>query len=322
MNRKHTTLFGILFLLFAVAACGDDDATSTTAPATTAAADEGHAGEVYVVNAGDFAGKEAADWDNAEVVRVELSEFAFTPSNLTFEAGKPYILQLVNVGAVEHELAAEDFFSSVAWRKIETAQSEVKAPFFTEVEVFPGQQVDLYFVPILPTNGEALELLCEIEGHFEAGMFGSVTVTGTAPTSPAPLLAPIEDGPWQTDGADLVAAADWDSMETVTIELSEFTFGPDEIRLTAGQPYRIVFENVGVVKHEATAPELFQHVAFRKVEDASGEYKGPAPLELEVFPGATSEMFIIPQAPGTYQIVCEIEGHFEAGMFGNIIVDA
>ena len=99
--------------------------------------DEGHAGEVYVVKRQRLAGKETADWDNAEVVRVEMSEFAH-PSNLTFEAGKPYILQLVNVGAVEHEFVAEGFFSSVAWRKrTETGQSEVKAPFFTEVEVFP-----------------------------------------------------------------------------------------------------------------------------------------------------------------------------------------
>src|SRR3990172_6518701 len=90
-----------------------------------------------LVNSADFASTAAADWSKATTVRVELGEFYFKPVNLTFEAGKPYKVQLVNVGAVKHEFTAGDFFASVAWRKAESAASEVKVPFFTEIEVSP-----------------------------------------------------------------------------------------------------------------------------------------------------------------------------------------
>src|SRR3972149_5646691 len=142
-----------------------------------------HPTGTYLVNSADFASTAAADWSKQTTVRVELSEFAFTPKNLTFEAGKPYKVQLVNVGAVKHEFTAGDLFASVDWRKAESAASEVKVPFFTEIEVFPGKQVDLYFVPITPGT---YEVLCEIAGHLEAGMKGTATVTGTAPKSPVP----------------------------------------------------------------------------------------------------------------------------------------
>jgi len=318
---KRFSIATVLLSLI-LAACGDDGATVITTPeeTTTMPADDGHGHIVgtYVQNAEDFAGKTAADWDNAETVRVELSEYAFTPTDLTFEAGMPYKLELVNVGQIKHEVAAVDFFGSVAWRKVESPQSEVKAPFFNEIEVFPGATVELFFVPITPGT---YEVLCELEGHLEAGMRGTVTVVGTAPTSPVPVFAAIDEGSWVIDGAELVAAADWETMETIEIELSEFAFSPNEIHLTVGQPYKLVFTNIGGVKHEATAAEFFQTIALRKVEDASGEFKAPTLLEVETFAGAVTEVFLIPQTAGTYDLLCEIEGHFEAGMFGTIVVE-
>lgn len=314
MHKRWLIASTALFLV--LVACGGDGTTAVTTPDDDG---HGHVDGSYVQNAADFAGKEAADWDNAETVRVELSEMAFTPSDLTFEAGKPYKIELVNVGQVKHEVAAEDFFGSVAWRKAESAESEVKAPYFTEIEVFPGATVELFVVPIVTGT---FDLFCEIEGHLEAGMRGTITVTGTTPTSPEPIIASTADGPWLADGADLVADADWDTLVTVEVDLSEFAFGPNEIHLTVGQPYKLVFINIGDVKHEATASEFFQTIALRKVEDASGEFKAPTLLEVETFAGAETALFLIPTVAGTFDIVCEIEGHFEAGMFGTIVVDA
>jgi uncharacterized cupredoxin-like copper-binding protein len=323
MSKRIAVLAATLLLV--VAACSSDDPAVITTPddtdvsaSETAFAFTGDVIDTYVENAGDFAGKSAADWDNAEVVRIELDEMSFTPNELTFEAGKPYKVELVNVGAVKHEFTAESFFASVAWRKAESAESEIKAPYFTEIEVFAGQTVELYFVPI---STGTFDLVCEIEGHLEAGMHGSVTVTGTTPTDPTPALTAITAGPWVTNGSELVSSADWDTMETVEIDMGEFFFAPDEIHLTVGQPYRLLFINSGDVKHEATSPGLFTTIAFRKAQDASGEYKAPTVAEVETFAGKETELFLIPQEAGTFDIVCEIEGHFEAGMFGTIVVD-
>lgn len=314
-------IFVVLVGVFALlgAACGDDESADVT---STSDGLDAHAVEgAYLVNASDFAGKSAADWDNAKKVRVEMNEFTFTPKDLTFETGVPYILELVNTGDVKHEFTSEEFFASVAWRKAESPESEVKVPYFTEIEVFAGKSVELYFVPIVPTPDNPYALVCEIEGHLEAGMIGTVRVTGEPITDPAPVYAPFVDGPWVDNGSELVAAADWSTMETVEIKLSEFAFEPNVVRLTEDKPYKLVFINVGDVKHEATAPEFFHNVAFRKIEDASGEFKGPAPLEVETFAGKETELFLIPVAGTTYELVCEIEGHYEAGMFGTIIVE-
>lgn len=108
----------------------------------------------------------------------------------------------------------------------------------------------------------------------------------------------------------------------ITVNLDEFSFGPNEIHLTVGQPYQLNFTNIGAVKHEATAPVFFQNVAFRKAQDASGEFKAPTLLEVETFAGMVTELWLIPTEAGTYDLICEIEGHFEAGMFATIVVEA
>jgi len=289
---------------------------ATPTPATPLPATQPPTADQYVANAADFV--DAADWDAKKTVTIEMTEFAFTPKSITLEAGQPYVLEVVNKGTVKHEFTAGAFFRSVATRKAETAESEVKVPFFTEIEVFAGKKAEIFLIPLVPGT---YKLVCEIEGHFEAGMFGTITVTGQTPSSPALQLAAVTSGPWVQDGAALVEAADWDKRQELTIELSEFAFTPKEFTLTAGQPYVLEVVNKGTVKHEFTAEDFFGSVAFRKAEDASGEFKAPAPREVEVFAGAEIELYLIPTQPGTYELVCEIEGHFEAGMFGTITVN-
>lgn len=284
---------------------------SGAAPATPAAM----AAEEYVANAVELV--EAADWEAMQEVTVELSEFSFTPNELTFEAGVPYELKLRNVGQEKHYFTAHEFYRSVATRKAETEQSEVKVPYFTAIEVYPGQEVEFYFIPVLPGS---FELLCEIEGHADAGMRGTITVTGEAPTAPAPVMAKVADGDWVQDGADRVAAANWDEMETVSVELGEYFFAPNEITLQVDQPYKLELKTTGELKHEFTADAFYGTVAFRKAQDTAGEYKGPRPSEIEVFAGQQTDLYLIPTEVGEYELVCEIEGHKEAGMVGTIMV--
>jgi len=324
----------VIVLTLGLAACsgaGAGTATSpspsavpsaTQAPSTPPAASEVPPSQAppvehYVANAADFV--EAADWDKAKTVTISMSEFAFKPKDIILEAGQPYVLEVVNAGTAKHEFTAEDFMRTVAMRKAETAETEVKVPFFTEIEVFAGKKAELFLIPLIPGT---YKLVCEIEGHFEAGMFGTITITGQTPASPAIELADVASGPWVQDGAALVEAADWDTRRELTIELSEFAFTPKAFTLVAGQPYVLKVVDKGDAKHEFTAEDFFGSVAFRKAEDASAEFKAPAPREVEVFAGKTVELYLIPTKAGEYKLVCEIEGHFEAGMFGTITVTA
>jgi len=50
----------------------------------------------------------------------------------------------------------------------------VQGPRPREVEVFAGKTIELY---LIPTKAGAYKPVCEIKGHLEAGMFGTITVT-------------------------------------------------------------------------------------------------------------------------------------------------
>ena len=98
----------------------------------------------------------------------------FEPKDLVLKVGTPYVIELVNVGKIKHEWAADKFFPTVAFRKAEDAAGEYKGPLLREVEAFAGKQVDLY---LIPTKAGTFEIICMIPGHREAGMEGTITVT-------------------------------------------------------------------------------------------------------------------------------------------------
>ena len=100
-----------------VIACGDDD--SPTTPVSP------------FVKASDWVA--GADWNTATEVVLNMVEngpaLSYSPSNLTFEAGKPYILRVVNPpgNVSKHYFSTEgmslDFYKSIATRKIQTADA-------------------------------------------------------------------------------------------------------------------------------------------------------------------------------------------------------
>lgn len=116
----------------------------------------------------------AADWSKMETATVSLTEYAFSPSTLEFSVETPYKLRVRNKGAKKHYFVSEKFFKAIATRKIQSnADGEIKAPYFSAIEVFPKRSLDLYFIPV--KKGE-YDLRCTIEGHAEKGMVGKIII--------------------------------------------------------------------------------------------------------------------------------------------------
>ncbi len=116
----------------------------------------------------------AADWGTMQTVTVAMQEFAYQPSELRFTAGVPYKLQIRNTGMMKHYFTAEDFFKAIATRKLQSnSDGEIKAPYFSAIEVFPDRSLDLYFIPV--TKG-TYGLHCTIEGHELHGMSGTIVI--------------------------------------------------------------------------------------------------------------------------------------------------
>ena len=108
----------------------------------------------------------------------------YEPNELTFETGKLYRLILINESDSKHYFSSNSFSKSVFTRKIQINYngkklSEVKG-VINEVEVWPNNQIEWWFVPI--KTGVFEDLFCKVEDektglmHSEMGMQGVIII--------------------------------------------------------------------------------------------------------------------------------------------------
>src|SRR6478752_4215864 len=118
------------------------------------------------------------------VVTVELGKpgtHGFFPSKLTFETGKLYKLVMKNPSSDPHYFTSHNFTQMIFTRKVQVVaerdgKSVTLAEFkgaIREVEVYPGQTAEWWFVPV--AAGRVTDLRCGIVGsdgksHAEHGM--------------------------------------------------------------------------------------------------------------------------------------------------------
>ncbi len=120
---------------------------------------------------------------NPQEVVIEMGtsgdKMYFKPDHLDLETGKAYKIVLRNVDEAKHEFAGHELIEKLFTRKVEIADAsgglvaEIKGNV-REVEVGPKREVEWFIVPI--QTGENIPMECEIEGHKEAGMYGTVTI--------------------------------------------------------------------------------------------------------------------------------------------------
>jgi len=109
----------------------------------------------------------------------ERDGLRFVPERLSFETGKLYKLELYNASPQKHYFSSEGLSRSVFTRKVQVngadgkAIAEVKGTI-REIEVYPGQKAEWWFVPI--QSGTFGDLKCSIGGHAEGGMVGTIVV--------------------------------------------------------------------------------------------------------------------------------------------------
>ena len=116
---------------------------------------------------------------------------------------------------------------------------------------------------------------------------------------------------------------DGDSSSTeLEAQLSDFEFSPDSWTAAADEDVTIALTNDSQVAHEwvilQPGVEIDSEADLPETEE---ELLADFVLtETEVEAGATEDMvFNVPA--GTYQIICAIESHFDAGMEGTLTVE-
>jgi uncharacterized cupredoxin-like copper-binding protein len=123
-------------------------------------------------------------------ITVELGkpgQHAFMPNKLRFETGKLYKLILRNPSSDPHYFTSHAFTQLIYTRKVQVVQNRdgkttTLAEFkgaIREIEVYPGQIAEWWFVPV--AAGRAADLRCGIVGsdgksHADHGMLGEIIV--------------------------------------------------------------------------------------------------------------------------------------------------
>jgi uncharacterized cupredoxin-like copper-binding protein len=123
-------------------------------------------------------------------VAVDLGQpgkHAFEPSRLKFETGKLYKLVLRNPSSDPHYFTSHAFTQLIFTRKVQVVQQRegktaVLAEFkgaIREIEVYPGQTAEWWFVPV--AAGRVTDLQCGIKAadgrtHADHGMVGEIVI--------------------------------------------------------------------------------------------------------------------------------------------------
>ena len=86
----------------------------------------------------------------------------------------------------------------------------------------------------------------------------------------------------------------------LVIEASEFAFEPESVTIASNTDVELTLDNVGAVEHDWAVEEL--------------------DINIHADPGeTTTETVNVPA--GTYEVICTIPGHAEAGMVGTLVAE-
>lgn len=121
----------------------------------------------------------------------------------------------------------------------------------------------------------------------------------------------------------LAACGGGGSAGTVTVEMNEFSFDPDDWTLTAaGDEITMEFDNTGTVIHNWSLVKLGEEITREGDLPENPAERGDLYIvQFEAEPGeSVTETFTLPPA-GTYQVICDIQAHFSAGMAGTLTVE-
>ncbi len=116
------------------------------------------------------------------------------------------------------------------------------------------------------------------------------------------LLAACSGG---TVGGTKAPASGGTGGKSYNVTATEFQFAPNKFDANVGQKVTFNMTNKGTVEHTFVilSPDGSQEMA-----------------KLSAQPGETKSLDFTPQAAGTYPIDCNIAGHKEAGMTGQLTV--
>ena len=124
-----------------------------------------------------------------------------------------------------------------------------------------------------------------------------------------------------------------DVTRTLNIDMTENRYSQEKITVKAGETIRFVIHNKGQLVHEFNIGTPAMHKGHQKemmmmvdhgvleadkINHAKMEHNGPNSVLLE--PGKSGEIVWKFSKAGTFEIACNVPGHYDAGMVGELTV--
>jgi uncharacterized cupredoxin-like copper-binding protein len=125
------------------------------------------------------------------------------------------------------------------------------------------------------------------------------------------------------------------AARTLDIQLGEFLFQPQEVRLKAGETVTLDVRNSGALEHEFMLGRGAGHDGVGHAEDFLKDLRLEARMTDGTFgegdhgrmmlvrPGGMGQltMEVPPDRKGEWEMACFLPGHYEGGMKGRLIVE-
>ena len=91
---------------------------------------------------------EAADWSAAETFEIDIQQNEFCLTIIHLLQGELYIMLVENRDDVSYILVVEDFFKTIALRKIVTEKEEISGINLVGLNLNAGEVKEVHFVPV------------------------------------------------------------------------------------------------------------------------------------------------------------------------------
>ena len=146
--------------------------------------------------------------DAGRVVRIDMSDFAFSPASISVTPGERITLSFRNVGSQEHEFMAgnqatpgKGFANDwLALAKVDPVKTHDTGHSGVGLRLAPRGAANVTIV--VPAQVGEVEFACFVVGHYESGMKGTLVVASSgeatsrpvAPSSGAPIRSVAPTG--------------------------------------------------------------------------------------------------------------------------------
>ena len=222
------------------------------------------------------AANNAGDSATSDQYTIESHDIFFQPTELEIPANQDVKILLPNLGASAHDFSIDELGINVSLPAGETGEVTINAPAGT------------------------YQFYCNVPGHKEAGMVGTLVVREMTAEEQAADTA-NEDAAADASAATAEAAGEAPAAASaVTVTSFDIYYEPKEITIPANTDVTITLPNDGVSSHDFSIDALNVSVAL---------------------PPGETQTVVINAAPGSYEYYCNVPGHKEAGMVGTLIVE-